>query len=188
MTNDKLKIFENTIRRIVRKYLREADEQEEEDPNAPPDEESAPPEQEKPAPEKKPTQDTPPAQPAQKPRPKKPENSGLKYEMKYVNGGFNNGVKIAPTNGGKIALSISIYGGGEPKNVNLPASPAMSKIIKGYEVAVKNNDQLGLTMEPKLDQYITGMQEEISVQVIHAMQEFDEKVKHIIINAIKGTK
>lgn len=165
------KIFEDKLRRIVRKVLREAGEE----PN-----------------NKQPNQGQNPTNnrhiPQQKEKPKKEENSGLKYEMKYVNGGFNNGVTIEPTNGGKLALSISIFGGGDPKKVNIPASSEMSKIIQGYEVAVKNNDQLGLTMEPKMEQYISGLEQEISVQVIQAMQEFDQKVKQIIINTIKGYK
>jgi hypothetical protein len=163
------KIFEDKLRRIIRKVLREA----EEEPN-----------------NKQPNQGQKPTDnqhiPQQKEKPKKEENSGLKYDMKYVNGGFNNGVAIEPANGGKLALSISIYGGGEPKKVKLPASPEIAKIIQGYEIAVKNNDKLGLTMEPKLDQYLQGLEQEISLGVIKAMQEFDQKVKQIILNTIKN--
>lgn len=161
-------LTEDKLRKLVRKYLREA-----EDDKPKQGQEPTPPQKKEP--------------PVDKPKsPTKEKEPGLKYEMKYVNGGFNSGVKIEPTNGGKIALSISIYGGGEPKKVKLPASPEISKIIQGYEIAVKNNDKLGLTMEPKLDQYLQGLEQEISLGVIKAMQEFDQKVKQIILNTIRG--
>ena len=138
-----------------------------------------------------PNQNQPPQepQPEKKSNPKEKKESGLKYDMKYVNGGFNDGVKIEPTNGGKLALSISIFGGGgEPKTVNIPASPAMQKIIKGYEVAFNNQDSMGTSMEPEMDRYMDNLKQEISLKVIRLMQEMDQKVKQIIIQTIKDNK
>lgn len=152
----------------LRQMMREVEDEEEPDPQQ--QQKSAPVEQ-------------PPTQPDKNPAKKK--ESGLKYEMKYVNGGFNDGVKIEPTNGGKLALEISIYGGGEPKKVNIPASPSMQKIIKGYEVAFNSKDSMGTTMEPEMDRYMSNLKHEISLKVIRLMQEMDMKVKQIIIQTIK---
>lgn len=116
------------------------------------------------------------------------KQEGLKYECKYLNGGFNDGVKIEPTDGGKLSLAISIYGGGDPKKVNIPASPEIQKIIRGYEVAFKQNDPSGTKLEPRLDEYIESLTQELSYKVMDAMRELDEKVKQIIIETIKGTQ
>jgi len=117
-------------------------------------------------------------------QPQKDEN--LKYEAKYFSGGFADGVKIEPTNDGKLSVKISIYGGGDAKRVKIKAAPSMQKILKAYEVGFKNKDPMGTKLEPELDGYLHTLEEKMSYKIIEALQEFDEKVKQIIINTVKG--
>lgn len=114
-----------------------------------------------------------------------PKDETLKYECKYVNGGFNNGVKLEPTSGGKLLLSISIYGGGESKSIKIPVRGELQKIISGYESAFKSKDSLGTELEPEIDDKLQILKEEISNKIISAMKKFDLEVKQIIINTIK---
>lgn len=123
----------------------------------------------------------PPAKPQQ---PKKDET--LKYEGKYFNGGFADGVKLEPASDGKISVSISIYGGGEPKINKISANPKMQKILKAYEIGFKNQDNLGTRMEGDIDDYLETVTQQMSFKIIAAMRELDEKIKQIIIQTIKG--
>ena len=123
-------------------------------------------------------------QPQQSTDPKKDET--LKYEGKYFNGGFADGVKLEPASDGKISVSISIYGGGEPKINKISANPKMQKILKAYEVGFKNNDNLGTRMEGDIDEYLETVTQQMSFKIIAAMRELDEKTKQIIIQTVKG--
>jgi hypothetical protein len=123
----------------------------------------------------------------EQPQPQQPSESksGLKYDCVYVNGGFNDGVKIEPTDGGKINLSISIYGGGDPKSMNIPAKGKFGELIKSYGTAVTNNDQMGTELEPEIDKNIQLLQESLSLRVIEALKQFDQQIKQIIIETLK---
>lgn len=127
---------------------------------------------EKPVPEK---QTLPPKEP---PKPKKDE--GLKYEMTYVNGGFNNGVELKPARGGKIELSIAIYGGGEKKVLGIsPLPPSITKLTQAYEVgADRDADTPEITDE--LKRYFDELNQTLSMKVIDILRETDEKVKKAI--------
>lgn len=160
----------------LRQILRELDDEK------PPQQGKAQQPKQRPDPSQQPPQGQEPDR--KKPEPKKDES--LKYEGKYFNGGFADGVKIQPVSGGKLALSISIYGGGEPKKVNIPASGKMAKVLQAYEVGFKSNDRLGPSMEPEIDQYLETLNQQISFKVMAAMREFDQKVKQIIQQTIKG--
>ncbi len=110
----------------------------------------------------------------------------LKYEGKYFNGGFADGVKLEPASDGKISVSISIYGGGEPKINKISANPKMQKILKAYEIGFKNQDNLGTRMEGDIDDYLETVTQQMSFKIIAAMRELDEKIKQIIIQTVKG--
>ena len=112
------------------------------------------------------------------------KQEGLSYTMKYASGGFSNGVKIEPADGGKLSMSVSIYGGA-PKKLTITAGK-LASVLKGYEVAVKNNNKVGLGMEPEIDNYINTLTQQISFKVIDAMRELDDKIKQIITETIKG--
>lgn len=136
---------------------------------------------------------TPPdqQQPQKKAAPSKPvekKEEGLKYEGKYFNGGFADGVELEPVGDGKIGLTITVYGGGEPKKIKIPASGKMQKILRGYEAAFHNEDDLGTKMEPEIDQYLTNLKQQMSFKIITALREFDQKVKQIIIETIKANQ
>lgn len=126
----------------------------------------------------------PPVKPQQSNVPKKDDT--LKYEGKYFNGGFADGVKLEPASDGKISVSISIYGGGEPKINKISANPKMQKILKAYEIGFKNQDNLGTRMEGDIDDYLETVTQQMSFKIIAAMRELDEKIKQIIIQTVKG--
>lgn len=124
-------------------------------------------------------------QPPAKPQQSKKDDT-LKYEGKYFNGGFADGVKLEPASDGKISVSISIYGGGEPKINKISANPKMQKILKAYEIGFKNQDNLGTRMEGDIDDYLETVTQQMSFKIIAAMRELDEKIKQIIIQTVKG--
>lgn len=132
---------------------------------------------EKPVPEKQ------PLPPKELPKPKKDE--GLKYEMTYVNGGFNNGVEIKPGHDGKIELSISIYGGGEQKKLGIsPLPPAVTKLTKAYEIGA-NQDIDSPEITDELKRYFDEINQTLSMKVIAILREADEKVKAAIQSTFK---
>ena len=138
--------------------------------------------------EEKPPVQQPPdqgQQPPAKPQQSKKDDT-LKYEGKYFNGGFADGVKLEPASDGKISVSISIYGGGEPKINKISANPKMQKILKAYEIGFKNQDNLGTRMEGDIDDYLETVTQQMSFKIIAAMRELDEKIKQIIIQTVKG--
>ena len=68
------------------------------------------------------------------------KNEGLKYEMSYVNAGFNSGVELKPAKGGKAQLKITMYGGGNNKVMNIgPLPENITNLIKGYEISEDEN-------------------------------------------------
>lgn len=123
-----------------------------------------------------------PTPPENKPKsaPKPEKDDSLKYEMTYVNGGFNNGVEIKPGRGGKIELSIAIYGGGEKKTLGIsPLPPSITKLTQAYEIgADRDTDVPEITDE--LKRYFDELNQALSMKVIDILREADEKVKKAI--------
>jgi hypothetical protein len=148
----------------------------------------------KPSPEQKPVQ-KPATPPVEKPQgQKKPEgkktpaqkkDEGLKYEMKYVNGGFNNGVQIKPDKDGKALVEISIYGGGTKKTLSIGPLPSqISKLIKAYEVsATQGQNTPEITGE--LQKYFENLNTTLSQKIIEIMMDMDSKVESAIRETFK---
>lgn len=158
-----------------------------------------------PEPKPKPTTEKPPEQgkeqPVQKqepgtPPPSKPEKKketpaqkkqeGLKYEMTYVNGGFNNGVQIKPDKGGKALVEISIYGGGEKKTLSVGPLPAsISKLVQAYEIsATQNSDAPEITGE--LQRWFEDKNNKLSIKIIQILTEADQKIASAIKEVFKS--
>ena len=137
---------------------------------------------------------TPP--PNQEPEPAKKEkktpaqekDDSLKYEMQYVNGGFNNGVQVKPDKNGRANVEISIYGGGEKKSLSCGPLPYdITKLIKAYEIsAEQNSDSPEITGE--LQKYFREVSEKLSRQIISILQETDIKVYQAIKSTFKELK
>lgn len=119
-----------------------------------------------------------PAKPKSAPKPEK--DDALKYEMTYVNGGFNNGVEIKPGRGGKVELSISIYGGGEKKSLGVsPLPPSIAKLIGAYEVGADQDiDSPEITDE--LKRYFDEINQTLSMKIIDILKETDIKTRKAI--------
>lgn len=124
----------------------------------------------------------------EKKTPAQEKDDSLKYEMQYVNGGFNNGVQIKPDKNGKANVEISIYGGGEKKTLTVGPLPAdISKLIKAYEIATtQNSDSPEITGE--LQKYFAEVNERLSRQIISILQETDIKVFQAIKSTFKELK
>lgn len=126
---------------------------------------------------------------------KKPETKPVgtqddmfKFEMKYMNGGFNNGVKIKPDKDGKALVEISIYGGGEKKNMSVgPLPESIRKLIKAYEIqATKGEDSEEITGE--LKEYFKKLSDNLSIEAISILQEADQKMLNAIKKVFKMSK
>jgi len=117
--------------------------------------------------------------------PAQKKDEGLKYEMKYVNGGFNNGVQIKPDKDGKAMVEISIYGGGQKKTLSIGPLPAqISKLVKAYEVsATQGQNTPEITGE--LQKYFENLNTTLSQKIIEIMMEMDSKVERAIRETFK---
>lgn len=141
-------------------------------------------------PAKLPEKTPPPNQTQEKPKEKKTpaqeKVDGLKYEMTYVNGGFNNGVQVKPDKNGKALIEISIYGGGEKKTLSVGPLPAeIAKLVKAYEIsATQNGDSPEITGE--LQKYFTEINHKLSAKVIQILTEADHKVAQAIKSVFKS--
>lgn len=136
---------------------------------------------------KSPVPEKPPVTP-EKPKPKKKTPSAtkddrFKFEMTYVNGGFNNGVLVRPDKDGKANVEISIYGGGEKKTLSVgPLPPNISKLVKAYELSA-NQDQNTPEITQELQDYFSKVQTLLNAKVIEIFKRAD----HEVYNAIKET-
>lgn len=120
-------------------------------------------------------------QPETKPKKvEKPENDLLKFEMQYVNGGFNNGVNVKPDKDGKLNVEISIYGGGRRKTLSVnPTSQNVKKLLNAYEIAATDG-QSDEHITVELQKYCKEIEEDLSMKIINILTEVDEKVKAVI--------
>lgn len=132
-------------------------------------------------------QKTPPKQEPQKPKSKPKKDEGLKFELTYANGGFNDGVEIKPGKNATIEMTISLYGGGKPKSLSIKNLPNDIKtLLKGYEIAATNNDTSSPEITQELQQIFERIKEKLSFDIIKYMGELDEKIANSIKAAIKG--
>lgn len=144
----------------------------------------------KPAPPEKGTEKKPMPQEKQvtpkKKTPAQKKDDRFKFEMKYVNGGFNNGVQVKPDKDGKALLEIAIYGGGEKKTLSVgPLPKEITKLIQAYEVgANQNTDVPEITGE--LQKFFAQIQEQLSIKIINILKEADEKVATAIKETFKS--
>lgn len=133
-----------------------------------------------------PKEKIPPQKPeGEKKTPAQKKDEGLKYEMKYVNGGFNNGVQIKPDKDGKANVEISIYGGGTKKTLSVGPLPGqISKLIKAYEIsATQSQNTPEITGE--LQKYFEQLNTTLSQKIIEIMMEMDSKVESAIRETFK---
>jgi len=138
--------------------------------------------------EKQPPPEQKPAAPPKKKAPAQKKDDRLKFEMKYVNGGFNNGVQVKPDKDGKALIEIAIYGGGEKKTLSVgPLPKEIAKLIQAYEIgANQNTDAPEITGE--LQKFFTQIQQQLSMKVINILKEADEKVALAIKETFKNIK
>lgn len=117
--------------------------------------------------------------------PAQKKDEGLKYEMKYVNGGFNNGVQIKPDKDGKANVEISIYGGGTKKTLSIgPLPPQISKLIKAYEISATSGQNTP-EITGELQKYFENLNTTLSQKIIEIMMDMDSKVESAIRETFK---
>ena len=110
------------------------------------------------------------------------------YDMKYVNGGFSNSIDVQPGIGpdsGKVNVSINIFGGGEKKKVTLPTPPKIQRLLKAYEIAVRNQDDSADKIKEQLERYYSDLKSIIASKFVEAIKEMDDKAKQVLISSIK---
>ncbi len=148
-------------------------------PQKPPDA-KAPPKQQ-PAPEAPPKEPTKPKPPSQQ------KDDALKYEMKFANGGFNNGVEIKPARDGKVELKVSIYGGGEQNIMRIsPVPESISKMIQAYEIGAEKTGEPDSGITTELQAYFDDIRTNLSVEIIQIMTEVDTKIESAIKRAFSS--
>lgn len=143
----------------------------------------------------KPTDNKPESKPVpdkkvepKKKTPAQEKDDTLKYEMKYVNGGFNNGVQIKPDKNGKALIEISIYGGGEKKTLSVGPLPGqISKLIKAYEISANQGSETP-EITTELQKWFEQVNTRLSQKVIQILSEADAKVATAIKKSIRETK
>jgi len=136
------------------------------------------------APQTSPTDQTPdaPKQPKKK-TPAATKDDRFKYEMTYVNGGFNNGVQVKPDKDGKANIEISIYGGGQKKTLSVgPLPKQIEKLVTAYELSA-NQDQNTPEITTELQKYFMQVQTLLNAKIIEIFKKADLEVA----NAIKET-
>ena len=131
-----------------------------------------------------PQKQSPKEPPGQKePKKKTPaqtKDDSLKYEMKYVNGGFNNGVQVKPDKDGKALIEIAIYGGGEKKSLSISPLPAgITKLVQAYELSA-NQGHNTPEITGELQKYFEEVNRSLSQRIISIFREADEKVAQAI--------
>lgn len=131
----------------------------------------------------------PEKEPQEKPKKKTPaqkKDEGLKYEMTYVNGGFNNGVQIKPDKNGKALIEISIYGGGQKKTLSVgPLPKDISKMVQAYELSA-NSDENTPEITTELQRYFEQKNTLLSQQIIQILREADQKIAQAIKKTFKN--
>lgn len=132
------------------------------------------------SPEKPPVQKEP-----KKKTPAQKKDDHLKYEMKYLNGGFNNGVEIKPDRDGKAQVKISIYGGGEQKTLSIsPLPTSIAKLVQAYELSA-NQDENTPEITGELQKYFEEVNTKLSQKIIAIFQRADEEVASAIKSSFK---
>ena len=139
--------------------------------------------EQKPVPEKNPSPVK--QQPEKKKTPAQQKDEMLKYEMKYVNGGFNNGVEIKPDRDGKVNIKISIFGGGKQKSLTVgPVQQNIAKLIKAYELEA-NNGKGSPEITRELQNYFKQLNESLSSKIINLLIDLDTKAQSAIKETLK---
>lgn len=147
-----------------------------------------PPVQDKQIPQKQPTKEPIQPEPKKEPKKKTPaqkKDDHLKYEMKYMNGGFNNGVEIKPDRDGKAQVKISIYGGGEQKTLSIsPLPTSIAKLVQAYELSANQNENTP-EITGELQKYFEEVNTRLSEKIISIFQKVDEEVASAIKSSFK---
>lgn len=141
------------------------------------------PEETKPKQQQSPTDgnDLPLNPPVNKKPPKPKKDESLKYDLTFVNGGFNDGVAVLPGKDGKLEIKITLYGGGEAKHLVIgPLPKPLDTLVRGYEVSANGNDQSTPEITNGLKVKLQQIKEQLSLDIIKYLQEFDAKVEQSI--------
>lgn len=150
-----------------------------------PDFKKSPPTDKKPLPQKQEPTQPPVQKPEKKKTPAQKKDDSLKYEMKYMNGGFNNGVEVKPDKDGKAQVKISIYGGGEQKSLTIsPLPQSISKLIQAYELSANQNDDTP-EITGELQKYFEQINHSLSEKIIEIFQRVDIEVEQALRQTFK---
>ena len=106
----------------------------------------------------------------------------MKYEMVYINGGFNgDGIILKPEQEARASLEISIYGGGQKKSLTISSLPKnIQKLIKAYEVGASESDSETPEITGELQKYFEEVKQSLSAKIISIFKEADVKTKAAI--------
>lgn len=149
------------------------------------------PEETKPTPNPQQGQTRPTDLPAKEPpKPKSPpkakKDESLKFDLTFVNGGFNDGVTVMPGKNGTLELRITLYGGGESKHLTVgPLPKPLDTLVRGYEVSANGGSDTTPEITNDLKVQFQKIKEKISLDIIKYLQEFDSKVEQSIKEALR---
>lgn len=147
-------------------------------PKQKPDQGSNPDQDKQPVPNEKPQQ-------TKKKTPSAQKDDRFKFEMTYVNGGFNNGVLVKPDKDGKANVEISIYGGGDKKTLSVgPLPPNIEKLVKAYELSA-NQDQNTPEITQELQNYFAQIQTLLNAKLLEIFKQADQQVASAIKDTFK---
>ena len=145
------------------------------------------PEETKPPAEKPSAPAQPPKEPLKAKTPPKAEKyESLKFDLTFVNGGFNDGVDVMPGKNGTLELRITLYGGGESKHLTIgPLPKPLETLIRGYEVSANGGSDTTPEITNDLKVQFQKIKEKLSLDIIKYLQEFDAKVEASIKETLR---
>lgn len=111
----------------------------------------------------------------------------IKYGLKSVSGGFNDGVDIVPgknISAGKILINVTLYGGGSKDWHAFPAPSQVQEYINAWQEAQTTGDPISNDIEVNIEAYYSLIKKEIGINLIKALQEFDQKASQIIKSSV----
>lgn len=117
----------------------------------------------------------------------KQNENQFKYEMTYLNGGFNgDSIKIEPGKDGKLVIEIPIYGGGQKKTMSVNSPKRIQSLVSAIPMAQDQNDaKSGQEVNSELQKHFDELKLAMSQRFIELFKEVDAKAKQIIVESLK---
>jgi hypothetical protein len=113
------------------------------------------------------------------------EARSFKYDMKYINGGFSNGVKVEPSMDGATAhVSVDIYGGGQSQKIPIQVPPKIQQLITAVSTAEQRGDPAAVQLRDELNAYYRNIKKLIGFKMVKLFEQMDAQAGQLIAQAV----